>query len=414
LRILFLTTELPWPLDGGGKLRTFETLACLSRFAEVRVVSMSEAPASEADRSALEAALPGVAILPPIPHPIRIRRRPLDLARAGANRLLHMEPYLAAKFRSRAYQRLALEEGRTFRPDVVWCDHLNVWPTAVRARAGAALVLDEHNVESDLFRLAAGAGSFPLRLVSRVEGRAALSFERSAVARADRVVAISGDDARRLRDLGGADRVVVRLPSMGELPAAPPPPPPPTDAIGFLGTLSWPPNAEAVAFLAREVAPALAARGAKVRIEVGGRGLPSGVAALARCAGLTLRGFVDDAEAWLRGLGTAIVPLRSGSGIAMKLLDAMRAGVPVVATSAGARGLAVRDGEELLLADDPAALTDAIVRITRDEGLRRRLAHGAYAHLVRAHGRDAAAADYEAIARGAIRRRAIDGDRRDT
>ena len=410
MRILFLTTELPWPLDGGGKLRTYETLACLARFAEVRVLSFSEDPAAAAAASALEGAIPGVAVLPPISHPIRIRRQPLALARAGVNRLVHHEPYLVAKFRNREYGRLAREEGRRFRPDVVWCDHLNVWPAAARARPGAALVLDEHNVESDLFRLAAGAGPLPLRLASRVEGRVALAFERAALARADRVVAISGEDGKRLRELGGGDRVVVRLPSMGELPA-PRPAPPPSDSIGFLGTLSWPPNAEAVAYLAREVAPALSRRGAKVRIAIGGKGLPPGIAAQARDAGLSVCGWIDDAEGWFRGIGAAVVPLRSGSGIAMKLLDAMRAGVPVVSTSAGARGLAVRDGEELLLADGAEALADAILRLARDETLRQRLVSSAYEYLVRAHGRGAATTDYEAIARGAIARRAVTGDR---
>ena len=410
MRILFLTTELPWPLDGGGKLRTYETLACLARFAEVRVLSFSEDPAPGASVSALEGALPGVSVLPPIPHAIRIRRQPLALARAGVNRLVHREPYLVAKFRNREYARIAREEGRTFRPDVVWCDHLNVWPAAVRARPDAALVLDEHNVESDLFRLAAGAGPLSLRLASRVEGRAALSFERAALAKADRVVAISGEDGRRLRELGGGDRVVVRLPSMGELPA-PRPPPAPSDSIGFLGTLSWPPNAEAVAFLAREVAPALASRGASVRIGIGGKGLSPGIAAQVRDAGLSMYGWVDDAEAWFRGVGASIVPLRSGSGIAMKLLDAMRAGVPVVSTSAGARGLGVRDGEELLLADGAAALADAILRVCRDEPLRQRLVHNAHEYLVRAHGREAATADYEAIARGALGHRAAKEDR---
>jgi glycosyltransferase involved in cell wall biosynthesis len=100
-----------------------------------------------------------------------------------------------------------------------------------------------------------------------------------------------------------------------------------------------------------------------------------------------------------------VVPILSGSGIAMKLLDAMRAGVPVASTHAGARGLPLRDGEELLLAKNAEELAKAIARLLDDEALRRRLVRGAWSYLERNHARDALARRYREVVEAAQRMR---------
>lgn len=402
-RILFLTTELPWPVDGGGKLRTVETLACLTRFAEVRLLSVSESPEARGDAQALARHL-GLEVEPPIPHPVRIRRKPLALARAAMQGLVRREPYLVAKFRSRAYLECAHRWARRMRPDVVWCDHLNVFSTARRAAAlaDAALVLDQHNVESDLFARAAGAGW--LAPIARWEGARVRRYETAALEEAGKVIAISSDDAERFSRMAGRDDVVTILPSMGELGPCPEPPPP-TDRIAFLGTLSWPPNAEGVDWLAREVAPILRRLAPRARLVVGGRGLPPALARRANEAGIELVGWVEDPAAFFRSATAAVVPILSGSGIAMKLLDAMRAGVPVASTHAGARGLPLRDGEELLLAKNAEELAKAIARLLDDEALRRRLVRGAWSYLERNHARDALARRYREVVEAAQRMR---------
>lgn len=387
-RILFLTTELPWPIDGGGKLRTAETLACLLRFAEVRLLSFSEAPSAEADARALAEAMPGLQVERPIPHAVRIRRRPLSLLRTAGIQLLRQEPYLSAKFASRAYRERALALSRADAPEVLWCDHLNVFAMAreVAAAAELPLILDQHNVESDLFTRAAGAGW--LAPLARWEGRRLRRFEVEALRSADAVIAISGEDAERFEALGGREAVTV-LPSMGEL-GPPPLPPPASRRIAFLGTLSWPPNAEGVDWLAREVVP----HAPELRFVVGGRGLAPAIARRAKEAGIELAGWVEDPAAFFRSASAAVVPLLSGSGIAMKLLDAMRAGVPVVTTPAGARGLPLRHGEEVLIAEGGEEMASALDRLVADEDLRHRLVENAWRYLERHHARAALASRY--------------------
>lgn len=404
-KILFLTTELPWPVDGGGKLRTFETLACLLRFADVRLLAVSDAPTRARDAIALAGALPGLQVESPIHHPIRIRRKPAALARTALLQLLRNEPYLVAKFRSAPYLAEAGHLASSWRPDVVWCDHLNVFPAATLAaeRAAAPLVLDQHNVESDLFRRAAGASPWQRRLAA-MEGERLARYETAALRRADRVIAISDDDAERFRALlgtGAVDHVVTVLPSMGELGEAPPPPPA-SRTVTFLGTLSWPPNAEGVAWMAREVLPALRRLVPDVRARVGGRGLAPALQREAEAAGLELAGWVDDPVAFMREAAAVVVPILSGSGISMKVLDAMRAGVPIVSTPAGVRGLDVEGGRQVLLASTAEEFADATARLLGDDALRARLVAEAWDYLLARHGRQALSERYQGVVEAAL------------
>src|SRR5260370_17983442 len=99
-RILFLTTELPWPASSGGTERTLETLRALATFCELRVLSFAEPDATGADRARALGELLGAvgSVDEPIVHPIRIRRRPAALARTLIRSLSPGQPYLAPKF----------------------------------------------------------------------------------------------------------------------------------------------------------------------------------------------------------------------------------------------------------------------------------------------------------------------------
>ena len=89
---------------------------------------------------------------------------------------------------------------------------------------------------------------------------------------------------------------------------------------------------------------------------------------------ITVPGYVEDIEPLYQQAGVFIAPLRSGSGVRVKILEAMARGVPVVSTSIGADGLDVEDGVHLLIADSPTAFADAVGRILTDPALAAALA----------------------------------------
>jgi glycosyltransferase involved in cell wall biosynthesis len=123
----------------------------------------------------------------------------------------------------------------------------------------------------------------------------------------------------------------------------------------FVGSMAYPPNAEAAVFFSRNVWPVIRKRMPDVRLMiVGAIPLPE-VLALAQLPGVTVTGTVPDVRPYYASALAAIVPLLAGSGTRLKILEAMAAGVPVISTPVGAEGLEATPGRDFLIAqaDDP-------------------------------------------------------------
>jgi glycosyltransferase involved in cell wall biosynthesis len=93
---------------------------------------------------------------------------------------------------------------------------------------------------------------------------------------------------------------------------------------------------------------------------------------------VTLTGFVDDVRPLIAQSWISVVPLHTGGGTRLKILEAMALGTPVVATSKGAEGLDVQSGRHLLIADTPEAFAQSAIRLLKEPELRRQLAKSAY------------------------------------
>jgi len=142
----------------------------------------------------------------------------------------------------------------------------------------------------------------------------------------------------------------------------------------YHGIYSYPPNLEAVEELSTELLPRLAGQGVKASVVAFGpeppeRSLP----------GVTFAGAVDDLAGHLKGADLAVIPLRSGGGTRMKILDDFAARVPVVTTSKGMEGLPLADGEQLMIVDDPAAMADLVRDLLAHPAAREGLAERAAA-----------------------------------
>jgi glycosyltransferase involved in cell wall biosynthesis len=169
-----------------------------------------------------------------------------------------------------------------------------------------------------------------------------LDFGLGAVGCVDRVVTMSSEDAARLRRFH-ADLPLSVSPcgvDCDELRPPPAPEPPAVDLV-FLGHFGHPPNVDAVQFLVRDVMPRL---GRPVRLRIVGRGVVPAVAALARPGSVEIAGAVDDVRPHLRAGAVFVAPVRFGTGMRGKVLEALALGRPVVTTTVGAEGLAARPG----------------------------------------------------------------------
>lgn len=153
--------------------------------------------------------------------------------------------------------------------------------------------------------------------------------------------------------------------------------------IVFVGGFRHPPNVDAVLWFVAEVWPKIAARLPDAVFHCIGGDLPPEIEALASVPGVRVHGYVPDIRPYMDGALIAVAPLRYGAGVKGKVNLSMAHGQPVVATSCAVEGMHLRNGEDVLIADDASAFAEAVIRIHNDEALWHRLSQGGLANVSR-------------------------------
>ena len=336
-RALFLTPEEPKPGTGGGGLRSASLLAYLQNKYDVQPVTFSLRVHSRSPEA-------------------RIWRNAVRLARG--------RPPLFDRF-SGYDDQIGNTLGGRYAVGVVehfWCAS---YAGLLRTHCDK-LVLDLHNIESELARTHARAARWPASWASQRFAEAYRRLEREWLPQFDVILTASEDDRRRI------SHPDVRV-FPNALPEIPRPRVAEANAIVFSGNLEYHPNIEAVRWFRTLIWPRIRKNAPGIEWRL----LGSNPEAVARFTGgdprIRVVGPVDDAISHLAEAKVCLAPLLSGSGTRFKILEAWAAGRAVVSTTLGAEGLGARDGEHLLLADDPDDFADAVLRLCKDSALRARL-----------------------------------------
>lgn len=352
--ILLITNDAAWPPVSGYDQRNAALARSLARHAPVTLASLRPLP-------------PG----PPPPPGITI----LSLAGdAGEPALNRWRAQVEVRISVAAAGRIDALVQR-IRPDLTVLAGVPLAALAPRLEGHAGrLVLDMHNVESDLQRQRARHGGPTTALRQRLEAARTARLEARAIRRVDAVLTCSRHDR---------DRVVARfrrlLPVMvvpntvpagaGDIAPAPAPP-----VLLFVGHLGYWPNVGAILRLAGAILPAIRAVHPGTRLVIAGRSPSARVRRAADRPGVTLIADPIDLAPLYRAATLAMIPLSHGGGTRIKILEAMSHGVPVVATAIAAEGLDLADGIDFLAADDDAGLAGHALALIEDDGRRRAIA----------------------------------------
>ena len=147
-----------------------------------------------------------------------------------------------------------------------------------------------------------------------------------------------------------------------------------SNTIVFSGNMGYFPNADAAEYFITTILPIIRQHIPEVRFQVVGGGASKRLLALSNEPGVELVGYTTEINKYLSAATVAVAPMRSGSGMQFKVLEAMACGVPIVVTSFALGGIEVNHGEHLLVADQPQAVADSVVRLLKDATLRHTLA----------------------------------------
>lgn len=375
MRILFLSPRQCWPPRSGAKLREYHFARALGGKSDLTYVHFIEpgvAAPSQAD-------LPFCQEIVSIPKPPAYS--PLKIARGVLGRWpLPVLNYTSPEM-TRALSRLT--QGESY--DLLHLDsiHMAGYVDAISrslnrlGKSPAQVVYNWHNIESEAMRRYSVTVNSPLRRIYAKRTATQLEeLERSILRTACGHLVCSDRERAKLHAIAPEARVATIFNGVDTAYFAPPSTPgAPPNRIVFVGLLNYHPNIEAAVAFARGVWPRLREAMPEYRLTlVGAQPAPS-VLALRDIPGVEVTGTVPDLRPYYREAVAAIVPLRTGGGTRLKILEALAAGVPVVSTPLGAEGLEIEPRKNILLVepDDADAWIRELTALAQSESLRREL-----------------------------------------
>jgi len=289
-----------------------------------------------------------------------------------------------ARFHSSHIKSQLLTLAASIAPDLIHLEQLHLAWTGTNLARVAPVVLRQQNVESVILARLARLSRGGKRWLLQREARRMATAEAHACSTLDSVAAISAVDAERLRQL--APRADIHTVPVCFAPtciaqdrpclAGDPP-------LICLGSFDWLPSRDGGLWLTRAIWPQLRRRLPKAVLHLAGPG--SDTLVDTSDPWIRSHGVVDDPTTLLDPRGIILVPVRAGSGVRLRILEAWGAGIPVVTTTVGAEGLAETHGDGVAIADSPAAFAQTVEQVSHDAAFRDRLTHRGHTLLQRYH-----------------------------
>ncbi|MEI8395838.1 MAG: TIGR03087 family PEP-CTERM/XrtA system glycosyltransferase [Rhodospirillaceae bacterium] len=280
---------------------------------------------------------------------------------------------------------------REWKPEIEFAFSSAVAPLlGPRHFPGPRRVIDFVDVDSAKWDQYARASYGPLAWLYAREARRLAVAERHLACDADLALLVSEPEATLFRErTDGAAQVAalsngVDADAMADAATLGSPYPSGCAPIVFTGSMDYRPNVEAVHWFAHEVLPGVRQVVPTAGFWIVGRSPGRSVRKLATLPGVIVTGQVEDSRPYLAHADVAVAPLWIARGLQNKILEAMAAARPVVATSPAVEGIRATPGHDLLIADDAPAFTDAVIRLLTEPDLRRRLG-GEAVRTIRRH-----------------------------
>ena len=362
---IILTPRLPWPLDDGGRIASWQTVWAAAR--EYDVTLLTFVPAGT-ERAAVPRTFGDLGVTV-----ARIPFRPPAGPVAAIQGLWGRWPYTLARYQDSSFRAAIRERAAALRPAFVLANHLHMAPYAEMIPQ-VPLVLREHNVEHVFMRRYASArgvgftGLYARLQIERLR-RAEARLCRSAAL----TLAIQDAETETLRRLVPGARVET-LPIGVDFARFHARTPPPAPVLLLPGAFGWAPNGDgALRFLA-EGWPRLRAAVPGVRLRIAGKEPPSALVHAATRLDVAVASQVPSMPDEFARASAVLVPLWYGGGSRVKIVEALAAGVPVISTSIGAEGLGLTPGVHYAEGNLPAALADRAAEVLSDTALADRLA----------------------------------------
>lgn len=361
MNVLHLCTKVPFPAKDGGALAIM-SFARLLRM-EGHTVTILAANTSKHFQVDVPSETEGISV-----YAVKVPA-PVSLPGIIYNLLFSKAPYNVTRFRDNdfAEELIGLISKNNY--DIIQLEgsHMGIYLPEIRKFSNAKVVLRAHNIEHLLWENIKNETSslFKRYYLSILTARLR-NFEIELMSDVDAVVAISESDLKTILKFAKPLQCVA-IPFGIDLARYPQPEEGKENSLFFIGALDWIPNQKGLIWFLDNVWPKLRNDCSEVHLHVAGRNAPAWIVDRLKKQKITFYGEIANATKFLSEFQIQIVPLFSGSGIRIKILEGMAMGKAIVATSKAAEGIEITPGKELMIADEVESFVQKIKDLLTDK-----------------------------------------------
>lgn len=374
MRILQLMNKVPWPPKDGGAIACLNMTKGFSMLGhEVTVLSMN----TSKHHISLSDMPPEVSSK----ADFRLVEVPASISwvEAAFNLLFSRLPYNAERFISNEFNQelVKLLTDKTF--DVIQLEGLYLCPyiPVIRKYSKALIAYRAHNIEYEIWErtasLSEGLRSDYLKNLSKRIKR----FEISYLNRYDLLVPITDRDGQILDALGNTKPKQTSQTGIDFASLVPTAKKLEFPSLFHIGALDWAPNQEGLIWFFDKCWPKIHSENPNLKFYLAGRNAPEWFERHIKVAGVEYLGEINDAYDFINSKAVMVVPLFSGSGMRIKIIEGMALGKPIVTTDIGTEGIPTSNGHNILIANDADQFIEAVTRLLNDRELSDRIGKNA-------------------------------------
>lgn len=379
MKVLQVCYKLPYPPNDGGAYSLYNSALCLMRSGQVELHVLAMKQLKNGDD---ETVVPQTFATTTSFTWVEIDNS-IRFSKAMVN-LFHPSSYFAARFYSKKFESALIEKIETNKYDIVQLEHsyLAVYLDALKKHFRGKVVLRAQNIEHHLWEsyLSQYKLLTPSRLYLRLMTNRLKKFEIQAFNSIDGLICLSQQDQDIASKLSHDIKSTVipigfdeeKRQSLNSSNGS--------AVIYHLGSMDWLPNVQGVEWFLKAVLPELSAIKQNFQVHLAGKNMSAKLKAL-KNRHVIVDGEVDDALHYQSDKAIMIVPLLSGGGIRVKIIEALALGKAIVSTSKGAEGLNCVHGENILIADNPRLFAQHLRDCIENTELREKLSKNARKHF---------------------------------
>lgn len=367
MKILFLTNLLPYPLDNGGKIKTYTTLQSLKKGGHaIDLVCFNESRTivPEYEKKILEYCNS----VNQIYLKLTTTDNKIYMLIMALKSIFSKYSFGLFKYKSEKMRNLLKSLISSNEYDLVYYDHLQLFiynGLIMSMRINCIKIIDEHNCEALIMkRNADNSANLIKKLFFLLEYQKLYRFERKSIRSSDKCIVLSLEDYKYLFDMCGEfnhEIIPIGMIDKGMKSSEYQ-----DDCIRilFIGTLTWEPNNNGIVWFMKKVFPLIERQNINVLLYIVGKNPSEELRTLAKkYRNIIITGYVESVEEYYDKCNCMIVPLFIGSGQRVKIIEAFSKGIPVISTTIGAEGLNFEDKYSGLIANTPEEFVNCIMEI---------------------------------------------------